>query len=128
KTATKIILVSGNHDIISPLKYEDLGIQVVSEIRQEGFLLTHHPEEREGFFNFSGHVHPAVRLKGAGRQTIRLSCFFKSPAQMILPAFGAFTGTHALEPRANTEIFATTGDEVFRVALTESKKRKRFSR
>lgn len=127
-TNAKIILVAGNHDIISPLKYEDLGILVVSEIQQNGFLLTHHPEEREGFFNFSGHIHPAVRLRGAGRQTVRLSCFYSTPDQMILPAFGEFTGTYVLEPQQNTLIFATTGEEVFPVTLTESKKRKRFSR
>ena len=126
KIAAKIILVAGNHDIISPLKYEGLGIQVVSEIQQDGFLLTHHPEEREGFFNFSGHIHPAVRLRGGGRQTIRLSCFYKTPHQMILPAFGEFTGTYVLEPQESTAIFATTGDEVFQVAYTVSKKRKRF--
>ena len=126
KIAAKIILVAGNHDIISPLKYEGLGIQVVSEIQQDGFLLTHHPEEREGFFNFSGHIHPAVQLRGGGRQTMRLSCFYKTPHQMILPAFGEFTGTYVLEPQESTTIFATTGDEVFQVAYTVSKKRKRF--
>ena len=128
KTDAKIILVAGNHDIISPLKYEELGVQVVSEIQQKGFLLTHHPEERDAFFNFSGHIHPAVRLRGGGRQTIRLSCFYRTANQMILPAFGKFTGTHVLEPKENAEIFATTGDEVFRVTFTQSKKRKRFSR
>ncbi|MGP1992065.1 ligase-associated DNA damage response endonuclease PdeM [Zobellia laminariae] len=123
---SEIILVAGNHDIISPLKYEDLGIRVVSEIQLDGFLLTHHPEEREGFFNFSGHIHPAVRLQGMGRQSIRLSCFFKSDNQMILPAFGTFTGTHVLEPEANNEIFALTDEEVFQVQFKESRRKKRY--
>ena len=123
---SEIILVAGNHDIISPLKYEDLGIRVVSEIQLDGFLLTHHPEEREGFFNFSGHIHPAVRLQGMGRQSVRLSCFFKSDNQMILPAFGTFTGTHVLEPEANNEIFALTEDEVFQVQFKESRRKKRY--
>ncbi|MUH36496.1 ligase-associated DNA damage response endonuclease PdeM [Zobellia amurskyensis] len=123
---SEIILVAGNHDIISPLKYEDLGIRVVSEIQLDGFLLTHHPEEREGFFNFSGHIHPAVRLQGMGRQSVRLSCFFKSDNQMILPAFGTFTGTYVLEPKVNNEVYALTEDEVFQVQFKESRKRKRF--
>ncbi|WP_337251585.1 metallophosphoesterase [Maribacter halichondriae] len=50
--SSKMILVVGNHDIISPLKYEDLGIDIVSEIQSNGFLLTHHPEER-GIFSTS---------------------------------------------------------------------------
>lgn len=112
-----IILVAGNHDIISPLKYEGLNIQVVSEIQTNGFLLTHHPEEREGFFNFSGHIHPAVRLRGAGRQTLRLPCFFKSEHQMIVPAFGEFTGSHTLKPSKTNEVFAVTKEAVFQVDL-----------
>ncbi len=125
---SEIVLVAGNHDIISPLKYEALGIRVVSEVQLEGFLLTHHPEEREDFFNFSGHIHPAIRLQGSGRQTLRLPCFFKSEHQMILPAFGTFTGTYILEPTETDEVFAVAGDSVFKVALKESKRRKRFSK
>jgi len=117
RTDTEKILVSGNHDIISPLKYENLNIQVVPEIISEGFLLTHHPEEREGLFNFSGHIHPAVKLRGPGRQTLRLPCFFKSEHQMIVPAFGEFTGSHTLKPSKKNEVFAITSDAVFQVDL-----------
>jgi len=116
-TAAEIILVSGNHDIISPLKYENLNIKVVEEIKSDGFLLTHHPEERKGFFNFSGHIHPAIRLRGSGRQTLRLPCFFKSEHQMIVPAFGEFTGNHTLKPSKKNEVFAITEEEVFQVDL-----------
>jgi DNA ligase-associated metallophosphoesterase len=112
---SEIILVAGNHDIISPLKYEALGIRVVSEIQVDGFLLTHHPEERIGFFNFSGHIHPAIRLYGQGRQSLRLSCFFKSEHQMILPAFGAFTGTHVLEASDQNEVFVVAQNEVVKI-------------
>ncbi|OWW27134.1 metallophosphoesterase [Zobellia sp. OII3] len=123
--SSEVILVAGNHDIISPLKYEALGIQVVSEICLDGFLLTHHPEEREACFNFCGHIHPAVRLQGMGRQSIRLACFFKSAHQMILPAFGTFTGTHVLEPQADHEIYALTEEEIFQVQFKSSRRRKR---
>jgi len=116
-TNAEIVLVSGNHDIISPLKYENLHIEVVEEIQSDGFLLTHHPEEREGFFNFSGHIHPAVLLRGSGRQTLRLPCFFKSKNQLIVPAFGEFTGSHTLKPSKKNEIFAVTKEEVFQVKI-----------
>lgn len=117
ETDAEIVLVSGNHDIISPLKYEDLNIKVLEEFQSDGFLLTHHPEERDGFFNFSGHIHPAVRLQGPGRQTLRLPCFFKSEHQMIVPAFGEFTGSHTLKPSKKNEVFAVTKEEVFQVDL-----------
>lgn len=115
KKSMAIILVAGNHDIISPLKYEDLGITVVSEVQWGSFLLTHYPEERNGYFNFSGHLHPAIRLRGKGRQSLRLPCFFKSEQQLILPAFGKFTGTFVLEPKKNDEVFAIVEDEIMKI-------------
>ena len=115
KTPTEIILVAGNHDIISPLKFEALDIQLVQELVIGDFLLTHHPEERRGLFNFCGHIHPAVRLQGYGRQRLKLPCFFKRPQQLILPAFGEFTGTHVLEPTKNDEVFALVEDAVVKV-------------
>ena len=117
KTDAKLFLIAGNHDIISPLKYEALGIVVISEIVTQGFLFTHHPEEREGLFNFAGHIHPSVKLKGSGKQFLKLACFFKSNHQMILPAFGEFTGTYSLQPTKDNEVYAITKDQVLRVAL-----------
>lgn len=125
---SNIVLVAGNHDIISPVKYEDLGIRVVSEIQQDGFLLTHHPEEREGFFNFCGHVHPSIRMVGLGRQSARLRCFFKSEHQLLLPAFGEFTGSHTLDMVEGCEVFALLGDTVLPVPVKEGKPRGRYSR
>ncbi|PHR99126.1 MAG: metallophosphoesterase [Leeuwenhoekiella sp.] len=110
-----VILVAGNHDIINPLKYEKLGIAIYSEIITEGFLLTHHPEEREGLFNFCGHIHPGIRMGGLGRQVLKLSCFFKTENQLILPAFGTFTGNYYLEPKTGDQVFAVTKNEVIRV-------------
>lgn len=110
-----IILVAGNHNIISPKRYEYLGIKVVDEIRADGFLLTHHPKERKGFFNFSGHLHPAVKLRGNGKQSLRLPCFFKSEQQMILPAFDAFTGSHILKRKKHDEIFAIAENNVIKI-------------
>ena len=112
KSGPKFILIRGNHDIISPLRYENIGIEVVSELASEKFLLTHHPEDREGYFNFSGHIHPAIKLNGKGKQSLRLPCFFKSQNQLILPAFGKFTGSHTLKKKANDEVYAIADDDV----------------
>ena len=115
KTPAEIILVAGNHDIIAPEKYHQLKIEIFQELVMAGFLLTHHPEEREGLFTFCGHIHPAVKLHGFGRQKLRLSCFFQTKKQMILPAFGEFTGTHALKPSKGDEIYAIVEDTVVKV-------------
>jgi len=115
KSPTELILVAGNHDIISPLKFEALDIQLVQELILDDFLLTHHPEEKDGLFNFCGHIHPAVRLQGYGRQRLKLPCFFKKQQQLILPAFGEFTGTYALEPTKEDDVFVIVEGEVIKV-------------
>ena len=111
-------LISGNHDIISPLKFESLGIRVCPVLRKHPFFFTHHPSEEEGYFNFSGHLHPAVRLRGMGRQSLRLPCFFRNENQMILPAFGEFTGSHVLSPGKNDQVYAIASNEVIDVSPT----------
>lgn len=109
------ILIAGNHDIISHHKYEAIGIRVVLEAMVGQFLLTHKPEVRDGYFTIAGHIHPGVRLAGKGRQTLRLPCFFKSPHQLILPAFGTFTGMHALEKGTDNEVYAIADREVIKI-------------
>ncbi len=115
KTPAKITLITGNHDIIAPEKFEALGIELHEELLSEGLLLTHHPEEREGYYNFCGHIHPAVKLKGFGRQHLKLPCFYKTDKQLILPAFGEFTGTYALTPKPEDEVFVLADQQVIKV-------------
>ena len=115
KADTPMTLVAGNHDIICPSRYESLDIGMVSEMVLGNFLLTHHPCERNGFFNFSGHIHPAVRLRGTGRQSLRLPCFFKRHRQLILPAFGSFTGTHVLDRQNGDEVYAIADRQVIKI-------------
>jgi len=111
----KIVLIAGNHDIISPQKFENIGVSVCSERIVDNFLFTHHPKERTGFFNFCGHIHPGVMLSGFAKQRLLLPCFYQSKYQMILPAFGVFTGTHILEFVKDVKIYAVTKNEVILV-------------
>lgn len=113
----KITLVEGNHDVISKQKYADLNIEVLSELLIDDFLLTHHPTEQNGFFNFCGHIHPGIKLKGLGRQFLNLPCFFRKPNQLIFPAFGTFTGKYNLIPTENDSVYAITKEEIIEVSL-----------
>ncbi|MBF0694308.1 MAG: ligase-associated DNA damage response endonuclease PdeM [Flavobacterium sp.] len=111
----RVILVEGNHDILNPDQYNQIGIDVVSEISDDKFLLTHHPQERENLFNFCGHIHPCIRLRGLGRQFLKTCCFFQKPNQMIMAAFGEFTGSHELMPSEFDVVYAITKDEVIKI-------------
>lgn len=115
----EVILISGNHDIIPKYLYEDLGVKVFDELLLDGFYLTHHPTEIPGAFNFSGHIHPGIRMKGVGRQYLRLPCFFKTLNGLILPAFGNFTGKHILKPSEKDEVYAIVDGEVICVSSRE---------
>jgi uncharacterized protein len=113
--SAQIILIAGNHDIISELKYEALGVKVASEFSTQGLYFTHHPEEKEGYYNICGHLHPGYKLRGLGRQQLNLRCFYKSPDRLILPAFGEFTGNFWISPNPGDQVFAITKKEVILV-------------
>jgi uncharacterized protein len=115
-TSAQVILISGNHDIIPSYLFEELGVQIFEEMKLDKFLLTHHPTEREGYFNYCGHVHPGVTLQGVGKQILRLPCFFKAENQLILPAFGSFTGKYTLKPSEQDEIYVIVEEEVIPVS------------
>lgn len=117
KHSHKIILVEGNHDIISKKYYADLNIEIYSELVIDNFLLTHHPKVEQGYFNFCGHIHPGIQLRGLGKQSLNLSCFFRKPNQMIFPAFGEFTGNYYLVPTEKDKVYAITKNEVIEVDI-----------
>lgn len=110
-----LILVKGNHDIIPDFQFEDLGVVLKDEVKMDNFIFTHHPIEKEGFFNICGHIHPGIELK-SGRQRLNLPCFYKTDKQLILPSFGSFTGKYILKPNEKDIVFAVTPDEVILIS------------
>ncbi|MDR9458330.1 MAG: ligase-associated DNA damage response endonuclease PdeM, partial [Salegentibacter sp.] len=112
----EVVLIAGNQDIISPVKYEKLGLKIHSEWQLNGFLLTHHPEQREFFFNICGHIHPGYRLNGKARQSLKLPCFFRRKDQLIFPAFGEFTGNYMMELNEGEAAYAITQKEVILIS------------
>lgn len=115
KISSKIILVEGNHDIITKQHYDELDIDVFPKLIIDDFLLTHHPTETDQVFNLCGHVHPGIKLKDLGRQSMKLPCFFIKENQFILPAFGEFTGKYYIQPEENDRIYAVVEDKIIQV-------------
>ena len=116
RTSAEIVLIAGNHDIIDRRHYERIGVKVFEELEVDGFRFTHKPSEKSGFFNFCGHIHPGIRIFGSGRQSLRLPCFFHRENQMILPAFGEFTGNYFMIPAETDVVYAVTREEVVLIA------------
>jgi len=112
-------LIQGNHDILSTDQYTRYGIQVYSEHLELGpFLLSHEPleEPHERLYNLCGHVHPGIRMRGQGRQSLRLPCFYFTSTQGILPAFGDLTGNYILKPKRTDQVFVIVGNEILPIS------------
>jgi DNA ligase-associated metallophosphoesterase len=112
-------LVSGNHDILPAAKYQQLGLHLVPELIIGNIWLTHEPSHygSHDLYNIAGHIHPAVRLKGAGKQSLTLPCFYFGPRNGILPAFGYFTGKAKLPIEKDSAIFAIADQKVFSIPI-----------
>jgi DNA ligase-associated metallophosphoesterase len=118
RAAVEVVLVRGNHDRAAGDPPESLGIACVDAPMLEApFAFTHHPRAIEGHYDVAGHVHPAVRLRGPGRQWERLPCFLVRPNVMVLPAFGDFTGLGDVELAEGDRAFAVVDDVVMEVAV-----------
>jgi DNA ligase-associated metallophosphoesterase len=113
-----VILVRGNHDRSAGDPPTSLGFCCVDAPMLDGpFAFVHHPTAIEGRYVLAGHVHPAVRLSGRGRQYARLPCFWVRATAAVLPAFGDFTGTGIIEPADEDRVFAVAGGSVLEVAV-----------
>jgi DNA ligase-associated metallophosphoesterase len=121
-------LVRGNHDIMSEQQYKRKGIRVIDQERVGPFLLTHEPMELseipKGIRNIAGHLHPGARLHGKGRQSVMLPCFWLMAKQIILPAFGSFTGLAAISPVEGDKVYGIVEDTMVELTLEASPVRK----
>lgn len=115
---TRFHLVKGNHDVLSPIAYEKSSFQIHREPIQIGkLILTHEPMESvsEDFLNLCGHIHPGVRLVGRARQSIRIPCFHRKGNQLILPAFGNFTGLAMVRPSEGDQVFGVAEKKIIQI-------------
>lgn len=108
-------LVKGNHDILDLGSYSSSNFEIHPKPIQLGKLFLSHEPQKEippGLINLCGHIHPGVRLVGKGRQSFRLPCFYLHDNQLILPAFGNFTGLAMIQALPGDRIFGVTKEKV----------------
>jgi len=112
-----MILVKGNHDILHSDYYKQAEFEVYPELHLGPFLLVHDKKDYdksspENGYILSGHIHPAVRLKGKARQSVLLSCYYFGEKAAVLPAFGKFTGKCCLRITEADTVFGILNDRV----------------
>lgn len=118
----QITLIKGNHDILGNTWYENAGIQLIEDFYEIGqFRFQHDPAEndflvKENTFVFSGHLHPGIQMRGIGKQSLRLPCFYFTQNQCILPAFSKFSGLAIVKPKKQDQVYAIANDNIIKLA------------
>lgn len=111
-----ITLLRGNHDERAGDPPHEFDIDVVDGPLPCGaFLLAHEPEASPEAYVLAGHVHPCVIVGARGFDRLRLPCFHFGARVGVLPAFGEFTGSHALPREEGDRVFAIAEARVHEV-------------
>ncbi|MEO5997240.1 MAG: ligase-associated DNA damage response endonuclease PdeM [Chitinophagaceae bacterium] len=117
-------LVKGNHDILNDDWYGNAEISVTANsLLINGFCFTHDhqkcdtsPEEEDSIkYTISGHIHPGVQVRGQGRQSLSLPCFYFGSSFAILPAFSRFSGIALIEPKRGDCVFAIADNNIIKL-------------
>ncbi len=108
-------LIVGNHDIIPVSRFQELGFHIKPYLDISTFHLTHKPEETDELFNICGHIHPGYKLRGRAKQQLNLSCFYQKSNQLILPAYGSFTGNYYIKPKPDEHVYVLSEKNVSQV-------------
>lgn len=114
----EVSLVIGNHDILPREQYHSAHLSVFQRLKIDPFLLVHdlkaikNDQKKDSLYPMGGHIHPAVKIKGKGRQKMKFPCFYFGSEEGILPAFGQFTGTAIIEPKRDDRTFIIVEEQV----------------
>lgn len=93
--------VAGNHDPDAPA---NLSGETVRELAVASLLFRHEPSRTGVEGEIAGHLHPCARIVQRGR-SVRRRCFAGDGGRMIMPAFGAYTGSLNVLDRAYQGLF-----------------------
>lgn len=117
--AVQMTLVRGNHDRHAGDPPAQLAMALVDEpwppVPGAPVLACHHPQAVAGHTVLAGHWHPVVRLRGRAHDTLSAPCFGWGDGQLVLPAFGAFTGASPVALPRHWRQFAAAPGQVVHV-------------
>jgi DNA ligase-associated metallophosphoesterase len=117
RKSVALTLVRGNHDKKAgdpPAEWDARCVEAGERLGP--FILNHEPGASRGGYALAGHIHPAVRMSGAGEGSVRLPCFWFGARYGVLPAFGAFTGSASVRPKRGDQVFVIAESEVLKVS------------
>ena len=117
RAALDCLFVLGNHDRRAAHLYQGCGFRIAAvPAIVAGLECRHHPLDGDarqpGGVALVGHLHPVARLRGRGRDSIRLPCFMIAGRQIVLPAFGEFTGGSLVRPEKGERVVLAAPDRL----------------
>jgi uncharacterized protein len=110
----ELMLIKGNHDRYTHFP-ESWGIVEEKDFYFKNFYFCHDHDPDVSDFQFSGHIHPMMRLR-AGGDMIRLPSFILDADFCLLPAFSHLTGGQDVKLKSGQDaiVLMEDGLEVFR--------------
>jgi len=81
--------IAGNHDPQAPA---GLPGETVEELAVGALRFRHEPSPGAAEGEVAGHLHPCARIVQRGR-SVRRRCFAGDGSRLVMPAFGAYTGS-----------------------------------
>lgn len=114
--ALDILLIRGNHDRRSGDPPAGLNIRCENApFADAPFVFQHFPGKAKGGYALAGHMHPAIKLYGRGKEKRTLLCFWFTACCGVLPAFGALTGAALVAREEGDRVFVIADEEVIAV-------------
>ena len=111
----RMTLIPGNHDrILTELEFD--GWTIANSPDTDALKLRHEPVPSPKDPTICGHLHPVLRLGSGRADRLTTAVFWLSGKQLILPAFGNFTGGFAIRPNQGDRVFAVGPDAVLEVS------------
>jgi DNA ligase-associated metallophosphoesterase len=97
--------VAGNHDPSPPA---GLPGDTVDALAVGALTFRHEPTRKSPPGEIAGHLHPCARIVQRGR-SVRRRCFASDGERIVMPAFGAYTGSLNVLDRAYAGLFRAEG-------------------
>jgi uncharacterized protein len=94
----EMIVTRGNHDAHCGDPPESVGLTMLDDWFHDAVRFRHHPGD-DGVPTIAGHLHPGARIGDFDGSGATLPCFQVDHDNLILPAFGRFTGSVRVPPR-----------------------------
>lgn len=110
----QMTLVLGNHDILEQEYYHRANLRILETLELGPFIFSHEPLIDPILYNIYGHIHPAVRMQGKGKQSMKLPCFYFGEYHAIMPAFGAFTGTMIIPIKKDDQVYLIANNKILK--------------